>query len=65
MNSFQQSIRARITLLTLGIFVIGIWSLMISASRVLRADMERQLGAQQFATTSFIALVVSHDETRG
>jgi len=50
-----QSFRARITLLTLGIFVIGIWAVAISASHVLRDDMERQLGAQQFSTTSLIA----------
>jgi signal transduction histidine kinase len=55
MNSFPQSFRARITLLTLSIFVIGIWAVAISASQVLRNDMERQLGAQQFATTSLIA----------
>jgi hypothetical protein len=43
------------TLFTLAIFLISIWSLELYASRMLREDMERMLGEQQFSTVSLIA----------
>ncbi|HPH13188.1 MAG TPA: PAS domain S-box protein [Burkholderiaceae bacterium] len=49
------SLKARIALVTVTILVIGLWVLSFTVSRVLRADLERQLGEQQFSTTSFIA----------
>lgn len=43
------------TLFTLIIFLISLWSLSLFASRMLREDMERQLGEQQLSTVSFVA----------
>jgi PAS domain S-box-containing protein len=51
----RHSLKTRITLVTLAIFVVGIWVLALYASRMLREDMERMLGEQQLATVSAIA----------
>jgi PAS domain S-box-containing protein len=51
----RRSLKTRITLTTLVIFVIGIWSLAFYASRALREDMQRLSGEQQFAMASLIA----------
>lgn len=50
-----RSLKTRVTLLTLVVFLIGIWSLSFYASRMLRQDMERMLGEQQFSTVSLVA----------
>src|ERR1035437_706565 len=56
LNIFQlRSLKTRVTLFTLAIFVISFWSLALYGSRSLREDMERQLGEQQFSTVSFVA----------
>jgi hypothetical protein len=53
LNIFQlRSLKTRVTLFTLAIFVTSIWSLALYVSRSLREDMERQLGEQQFATVT-------------
>lgn len=49
------SLKTRITATTLIIFVVSIWSLAYYTSRLLRDDMERQVGTQQFATVSLLA----------
>ncbi len=49
----------RVTLFTLAIFLVGIWSLAFYASRMLREDMQRLLGEQQLSTVSFIAAEVN------
>jgi len=54
-----RSLKTRVTLFTLAIFVIGIWSLSFYASRMLREDMQRLLGEQQFSTASFVAAEVN------
>ena len=59
----RHSLKTRITLSTLTIFVIGIWMLTFYTSRMLREDIERLLGEQQFSTASFIASQVD-DEMR-
>lgn len=51
----RQSLKTRITLATLGVFVVSLWMLSIAASRMLRSDMERLLGDQQFSTVSLLA----------
>ena len=53
------SLKTRLSLFTLAVFLIGIWSLAIYASRILREDMERQLGEQQFSTVSLLALQIN------
>lgn len=50
-----RSIQLRVTLFTLGIFLLSIWSLSFFASRMLRDDMQAILGAQQFSTVSVVA----------
>ncbi|MDP1733663.1 MAG: PAS domain S-box protein [Sulfuritalea sp.] len=63
MNAFfrQRSIKTRVTLFTLAIFLAGIWALSLFASRELRADMERILGNQQFSTVSLLANELDHE----
>ncbi|MHB8090640.1 MAG: hybrid sensor histidine kinase/response regulator [Syntrophales bacterium] len=50
-----RSLKTKVTLLTLAVFLIGIWSLTFYASRMLREDMQRMLSEQQFSTASIIA----------
>ncbi|MCX7166209.1 MAG: ATP-binding protein [Rhodocyclales bacterium] len=50
-----RSLKTRVALFTLVIFAVGIWSLAFYTSRVLREDMQRLLGEQQFSTVVFIA----------
>src|SRR5665811_118681 len=55
------SIKTRVTLFTLGIFLLSLWLLMFYASRILRTDMQRLLGDQQFSTATFVAEDVNHE----
>ena len=50
-----RSLKTRVTLATLVIFLVGIWSLAFYASRVLQEDMRKMLGEQQFSTVSMMA----------
>ncbi|UCV09818.1 diguanylate cyclase domain-containing protein [Dechloromonas denitrificans] len=52
------SLKTRVTLFTLAIFLISLWSLAFYASRMLREDMQQQLGDQQFSVVSLIAKAV-------
>lgn len=64
MNSLplaRHSLKTRITLATLGIFVISIWSLSLYTSRMLRADMQDLLGEQQLLSVSALAAEVNHE----
>lgn len=49
--------------MTLAIFVLGIWSHTFYASRMLRRDMQRVLGEQQFSTVSLLAAEVDDELT--
>ena len=51
----SRSIKTRVTLFTLSIFVISLWALSFYATSVLRQDMQRLLGEQQFSTVSMMA----------
>jgi PAS domain S-box-containing protein len=55
------SIKAKMTILTLVIFMTGIWSLAYYASRILHDDMEKLLGEQQFSTVSIVAQQINDD----
>ena len=57
--SWWRSIKARVTLFTLVIFVISIWSLAFYVSRTLREDMQRVMGEQQFSTASLLAAEIN------
>lgn len=61
LNISQSALKTRITLFTLAIFVSGIWSLSLYASRMLQADMQRLLGEQQLSTVTFIAEEVNSE----
>ena len=50
-----QSLKTRVTVSTLAIFLTGIWSLAFFSSYTLQNDMERTLGEQQFSTVSVVA----------
>ena len=51
----RRSLKTRVTLFTLVIFLISIWSLAFYVSLRLRDDMQRLLGRQQLATVTFRA----------
>ena len=55
-----RSLRTRLTLITLSIFLISVWSLAFIANRVLRDNMQRVLGEQQFATVSLLANEINY-----
>jgi len=50
-----RSLQVRVTLVTLAIFLPGIWSLAGYASRTLREDMQKLRGERQFSTASLLA----------
>ncbi|MEI7673463.1 MAG: cache domain-containing protein, partial [Deltaproteobacteria bacterium] len=56
-----RSLKTRLTLFTLTIFLIGVWSLAIFASRMLREDMQHMLSDQQFSTVSLLAAKVNQE----
>ncbi|MEO5793790.1 MAG: EAL domain-containing protein [Rhodoferax sp.] len=56
-----RSLKTRITLSTLAIFLAGIWSLSFYASDVLRDDMTAMLGEQQVAAVSSAAAAVDSE----
>lgn len=56
-----RSLKTRVTLFTLAMFVAGIWAMAFYASQTLRTDMQRLLGEQQFSTVSFIAARVNRE----
>ncbi|MBD5803613.1 Cyclic di-GMP phosphodiesterase Gmr [Azoarcus sp. Aa7] len=56
-----RTLNTRITLVTLCIFLASIWSLAIYASKILREDMQRLLGEQQFSTATILAAGVNDD----
>ncbi|MBI5789872.1 MAG: PAS domain-containing protein [Rhodocyclales bacterium] len=58
-----RSLKARVTLFTLGILVASISALAFYTSWMLQGDMQRALGEQQFATTTLVAKGID-DELR-
>ena len=56
-----QSLKTRLTLFTLAIFLAGVWALSFYATRLLKSDMEKLLGEQQFQTVSLVATQI-HEE---
>jgi len=55
------SLKTRLTLFTLLVFVFSIGVLGFFVSRMLQSDLQRVLGEQQFATVSFIAAQVNDE----
>jgi diguanylate cyclase (GGDEF)-like protein/PAS domain S-box-containing protein len=56
-----RSLKTRVTLTTLAIFLVGIWSLALYASRVLREDMRVLMGEHQAFTTAALASEVNNE----
>jgi PAS domain S-box-containing protein len=56
-----QSFKTKMTLFTLVIFLMGIWSLEFYTSKMLRKDMQQMLADQQFATVSLLAAQVNEE----
>ncbi len=62
LNAFRWlSLKTRVALFTLVIFVISIGSLAFYATRILREDMQKQLGEQLFSTATFAAAQVNEE----
>jgi PAS domain S-box-containing protein len=55
------SIQARVTLYTVGIFLISIWSLTFYSTWMLHDDFERLMGEQEFSTVSLIAADINQE----
>jgi len=65
LNIFRRhSLKTRVTLFSLAIFLISIWLLAFYASRMLREDMQRLVGEQQFSTASIVAAHVDDELAR-
>jgi len=61
-STFQwRSLKTRVTLVTLALFLLGIWSLTFYAGRILREDMQVLLSDQQFSTVSLLAAEVNQE----
>jgi diguanylate cyclase (GGDEF)-like protein/PAS domain S-box-containing protein len=56
-----RSIKVRVTLFTLAIFIASIWTISFYVGRMLQLDMERVLGEQQFTTVSMVAADINED----
>ena len=56
-----RSFKTRMTLFTLAIFLMGVWSLEFYTSTMLRKDMQQMLSGQQFATVSLLAAQVNEE----
>lgn len=62
---FRRSLKTRVTVFSLAIFLLVIWSLAFYASQMLRQDMQRLFGAQQFSTVEVLAADINaHLEAR-
>ncbi|MDD2713057.1 MAG: EAL domain-containing protein [Simplicispira sp.] len=61
-NLFQRnSLKTRVTLFSLAIFLLNIWALAFFASHTLRQDMQRMLGEQELSTVTLVANGVDHE----
>ena len=57
----RHSLKTRILLVTVVLFVAGIWSLSLFASRVLRDDIANLLGEQQRTTVAYVAAEIDKE----
>jgi diguanylate cyclase (GGDEF)-like protein/PAS domain S-box-containing protein len=53
----------RATVFTLAVFVLGIWTISLYTSRMLKGDMQRVLGEQQYQTVSLVAAHIDSELT--
>lgn len=65
LDIFQRhSLKTRVTLFTLGIFVLSLWSLSLFASHELQTDMQQLLSQQQASAVTILTDEVNHELTR-
>ncbi len=57
----KRSLKTRMTLFVLVVFLVSIWSLFVYESRILHEDVTGILGQQQFSTASIIAKSISSE----
>ncbi len=57
----QLSLKVRVTVFTLIIFVTGIWSIVFYAQQMLQTDMRHLLGEQQLSTVSLLATEINNE----
>ncbi len=57
----QRSLKTRVTLFSLVIFVLSLWALAYYASTMLRTDLEQLLGDQQRATVALVAANIDQE----
>lgn len=55
------SLKTRATLFTLGMFLVGIWSLAFYASSTLQSDLEQVFSDQQFSTVGIVAADINRE----
>lgn len=51
----RNSLKTRVTLVTIAIFMLSIWALAFHISRLLREDMQKVFAKQQLSTVTFVA----------
>lgn len=56
-----RSLKSRVTLFALAIFLLCVWALAFYGRGVMRDTMQRSLGEQQLSTAAFIAAGVNHE----
>jgi len=57
----QRSLNTRVTLFTLIIFVLSLWTLAFYAAKMLRTDLEQLLGDQQRSTVALVAANIDQE----
>ncbi|MBF0256085.1 MAG: PAS domain S-box protein [Gammaproteobacteria bacterium] len=57
----QRSLKTRVTLFSLVIFVLSLWALAYYASKMLRTDLEQLLGDQQRSTVALVAANIDQE----
>jgi diguanylate cyclase (GGDEF)-like protein/PAS domain S-box-containing protein len=60
-NLKLNSIKTRVTLFTLALFIVSIWLLALNASSKLQNDMAQQIGEQQLSSTALLAREINDD----
>ncbi|MDD5175346.1 MAG: cache domain-containing protein [Sterolibacterium sp.] len=58
---WHDSLKDKITLCTLAIFIAGIWALSYYVTRLLREDMQNLLANQQVSAVSLVASEINHE----
>ena len=57
----RHSLKTRITLATLGVFLASLWTLSLFSTRSLQRDIEKLVSADQLATAGLIAEQLDHE----